>query len=853
MKLPIGWLHDYCTPPLTAAELAERLDLTGTEVERISVHGVGATEDFVVGKVETVAPHPDADRLSVCMVNTGQEELRQVVCGAPNVAAGQTVAVARPGAVLPDGTKLKRAKLRGVVSEGMILAEDELGIGIGHSGILVLEDGIAPGSPLSDVLPIRTEVLELEITPNRPDCLSIYGVAREVHAATGAELEVPPWLGDLGVGWPVGADLELAGAKVVVESAELCPRFTARVFENVTVEPSPLWLQARLLAAGQRPISNVVDITNYVMLVTGQPLHAFDLDKVVGKQLTVRCAKEGETVITLDGVERSCDATTVLVCDDGGPTAVAGIMGGTRSEVSTETTTVMLEVANWVGPNIHSSSLKLGLRSEASARFEKQLSPQTTLEAQALATRLLVELCGAKPVEGTIDVDHTTYSPLELELTAEQLNSMLGTEVPLERAGGRLRALGFDVKLNSPDRSLTATVPHYRSNDVTRPIDLIEEIARIEGLERIPATLPARRSAIGGLTKQQKLKRQVEDFLVGRGLCEVIGWSFTSSDEADGSLPTFLGDGGQGPAITLANPMSSEQSGLRTTLLQSLMKIAQHNYAQGNRDLKLFESGRVYFGKTANSENCSNAPGARPSPANEHHHIAALLVGDPHASAGWRSVTGDRELEWWQRGNRAEPDFFAAKALVTSLLHALKVAQFEIREASSLAWLSPGRAAAVYLEQGSGSTQIGWVGELAPATLDGLDLGSAVVAFELDLDLLAAACSGQITSYVDVIAYPPVKEDLSLVIAESSYVTGSGPFSAADLLQSVKRLGAPLVESVEIFDFYRSEEIGESSLSLGLRISYRSPDRTLTSKEITKVRSKIVAGLKTEHGAELRG
>src|SRR3954468_20667068 len=398
MRLPLAWLRDYCDPPLSTEQLAERLDLTGTEVGFVEHHGVGALDRFIVGRVLEASRHPDADRLSVCRVEVGNGDVAQIVCGAPNVAAGQIVAVARPGAVMPDGTELGRAKLRGVESDGMILAEDELGIGTDHAGILVLDDDLRPGQPLVDALPISTDVIELEITPNRPDCLGVYGLAREVRAITGAPLAAPPWSVDPGSAGAVEA------ASVVVEDPDLCPRFTARVYENVRIGPSPPWLKARLMAAGQRPINNVVDITNYVMLLTGHPLHAFDLDRVAGGTLNVRRAREGETMTTLDDIERTLDAEMCVIEDAEGPTSIAGVMGGARSEVHDGTTRVLMEVATWIGPNIHRTSQVLGLRSEASGRFEKGLSPEQAMEAQALATALMLELTGAHLTPGTIDV-----------------------------------------------------------------------------------------------------------------------------------------------------------------------------------------------------------------------------------------------------------------------------------------------------------------------------------------------------------------------------------------------------------------------------------------------------------------
>ena len=364
--------------------------MTGTEVDRVHTHGVDRARLLRRRPgARRAEQHPDADRLTVCTVAIGEGDTAQIVCGAPNVAAGQTVAVASPGAVMPDGTKLKRAKLRGVESHGMILAEDEVAIGTDHDGIMVLDDDLVPGTPLADVLPIATDVLELEITPNRPDCLSVYGVAREVHAATGAPLEPPPWADDPGTPGAV------EGVNIEVHDPDLCPRFTARLYEDVKIGPSPAWLKARLMAAGQRPINNVVDITNYVMLLTGQPLHAFDWDLVAGGHLVVRRAGDGEKMFTLDDAERTLDSDMLLIADDDGPTSIAGIMGGQRSEVQPNTTRVLMEAANWNGPNLQRTSYRLGLRTEASGRFEKGLAPELAMDGQALAAQLMLELTGA--------------------------------------------------------------------------------------------------------------------------------------------------------------------------------------------------------------------------------------------------------------------------------------------------------------------------------------------------------------------------------------------------------------------------------------------------------------------------
>ena len=420
MRVPLNWLHEYTKPQLDAAKLAERLAMTGTEVERVEHHGVSALENFVVGKVIEADKHPDADRLSVCIVDIGEQAPSQIVCGAPNVRAGQTVAVAKPGAVMPDGTILKQAKLRGQESNGMILAEDELAIGTEHAGIMVLEgdDGLTPGTPLTDGPADRHRRARARgdaQPPRLPRHLRsrARGPRRNEHAAQPAAVDPRPrhtrtrhtrhthtrhTRHTRHRPHPRGITITVECPK------ELCPRFTARVFEDVTIGPSPPWLKARLMAAGQRPISNVVDITNYVMLLTGQPLHAFDLDRVAGARLTVRTAKQDEQIETLDGQTRTLDEDMVLIEDAQGPTSIAGIMGGARSEVEPTTTRVLMEAANWNGANIHRTSLKLGLRSEASTRFEKQIQPEQAIEAQAVATQLMIELTGAQLLPGTIDI-----------------------------------------------------------------------------------------------------------------------------------------------------------------------------------------------------------------------------------------------------------------------------------------------------------------------------------------------------------------------------------------------------------------------------------------------------------------
>jgi phenylalanyl-tRNA synthetase beta chain len=840
MRVPLPWLREYCDPASDVHAIEERLTMTGTKVEAIHHQGVPSTENFVVGRVLSAEQHPDADRLKVCLLDLGEDEPATIVCGAPNVAAGQTVAVARPGAVMPDGTKLKQAKLRGVVSDGMILSESELELSsAGAEGIMVLDarkgdaefgvgDGpVAPGTPLADVLPISVEVIELEITPNRPDCLGVYGVARELHAATGAPLAEEPWSEDPGSVGPV------AGAEVSVECPDLCPRFTARVFENVTIAPSPLWLKARLSAAGQRPINNVVDITNYAMLLSGQPLHAFDLDRVAGGtqpgglgRLTVRRATDGEQVQTLDGQTRTLDSDMVVIDDADGPTSIAGLMGGARSEVQEHTSRVLMEVATWNGPSIHHASWALGLRSEASGRFEKGLQPEQCLHAQALATRLMVELCGASVAPGTIDVATKPEPAQTIRLRETRVRAILGVDVAVERQAEILNALDFATERSGD--GLDVTVPALRRDDVTREVDLIEEVARIDGLERLPATLPARRGAAGMLTHAQRVRRMAEDAMVGRGLREIVGWSF-----ADPALLDRLripGDHELRRVVTLENPLSEAQSIMRPTLLGSLLDAARENASRNGPDVAIFESGTVY--RAGDGRGGDRA-------ADEHHGLGALLSGRL-AARSWRGEAGATGPSP-TTGLAPQADFFAAKALLGGMLERFHL-DWSV-EPATWPFLHPGRSAAV-LAGGAGEqpARLGFVGEVHPLVAEGWDLRGAA-AFAVDLGKLAALAPA-VVSFQAFASVPSLRQDLAVTLPVE--------VPASEALARVRAAGGGTLEDASVFDVYAGQQVGEGRRSLALALAFRSPERTLTDEDIAPVRDRIVAALR-ELGGELRG
>ncbi len=819
MRVPLTWLCEYCDPGLPAEEIADLLSMRAVEVERVSTIGPPSPEGFVVGTVLSAEKHPDADRLTVCSVDAGDGE-RTIVCGAPNVAAGQTVAVALPGATMPGGQKLGKAKLRGVESAGMILAEDELELGDDHEGIMVLGDlGVDPGTPLTEVIPVTEHVLELDLNPNRSDCLGVYGVAREVHAITGAPLAPPPW----------GSDADASGdgtvdelVSVSVEVPELCPRFTARVFTDVEIGSSPLWLRARLSAAGQRPISNIVDITNYVMLLAGQPLHAYDLDRVTGHELIVRAAGDGERITTLDGVERRLDPEMVLITDQEKPAGgIAGVMGGQESEVSDGTTRVLLEAATWNGPNILTTSNALGLRSEASTRFEKQLHPELALRGQRVASRLICELAGAALVPGTIDVATEPPPPHRITLRGARVEGLLGAPVAREEAEEHLSRLGFSVEQEGASDLLVEVTPE-RYYDVSREVDVIEEVGRLHGLDLLPRTLPAHGQRRGGLSREQALHRRIEDAMRDLGFDEALGWALVSPEIAD-RLRLAADDPRRTAAVRISNPLSEDGSVLRTTLLGSLLDAARYNLARGAEAVALYESGRAYLAEPAPVDGGTAAgafPGTMPAPDREPHRLGGILVG-PLSPSGWRAE-GD------------PGDLFVMKGVLEALSAGLG-ASLTV-EAATEPFLHPGRAARIAVA----SEPAGWVGELHPAVAATWDLPSGT-AFELDLaPLIAVARSGE-TPYEDVTTHPAVLQDLAVVVADE--------VPAERVVATVNQAGGDLLRHVRIFDLYRGDQVGAGRKSLALRLEFRAPDRTLTDDEVSGYREAIARALEAIGGS----
>ncbi len=570
MKVPISWLREYVPIEMPLAELADRLVMSTCEVDGIEIVGVADVDGnlglFRVGRVLDAVKHPNADRLQLCQVDVGSGNPRQIVCGAWNFGAGATVGVALPGAVLPNGLQLEQRKVRGELSDGMILAEDEVELGTDHSGIMLLPNGIEPGTPLADVLPLTDTVLKLETSHNRPDLLAVYGIAREVAALYDLELASPP-----------GTDPQRDADEpvdVTIEDFEACPRYVGRLFRGATIGPSPVWLRAWLLAAGMRPISNVVDITNYVMLALGNPLHAFDYAKLAGGKIVVRRAEPGEKLRTLDGVERELEPYDLMIADADRSVALAGIMGGEETEIAEGTTEILVEAANFDPYAIFRTSERLRLRTEGSNRWEKGVDPYLAEQAAKLATQLIVELAGASWV-GHADVHAGLPEPPVVRFRPERTDAVLGIETPPAEQHAILRRLEFGVNGEK------VSVPTWRARDVTREIDIVEEVARFR-LGDVPARLPTRRVMFARLSKHQRIRRRIEDVLVGFGYAEAYTWTLVQEES-------------ERVAVQLQEPLSSEQAVLRTSLIEGLLASARRNVDAGNDDIALFEQAHVYL------------------------------------------------------------------------------------------------------------------------------------------------------------------------------------------------------------------------------------------------------------------
>ncbi len=812
MKVSYQWLKDYIDlDGITPEELAEKMTRGGIEIDAVESRNKGVS-GVVVGYVKERNKHPDADKLSVCKVDVGTGEELQIVCGAPNVAAGQRVPVAVVGAKLPGDFKIKRAKLRGVESQGMICSAKELGLNDKllskeqQEGILVLPDSVPAGAPIGDVLAIDDAVLELDLTPNRSDCLSMIGAAYEAAALTGREAKLP----DASVHH--AAERTEQYVSVRVEAPEQCPLYTLRYIKNVRIGPSPQWLQNRLMAAGVRPINNVVDVTNYVMLEYGQPLHAFDADRIPEGRIVVRFAKEGETLVTLDDQERKLEPHMLVIADMNGPIGLAGVMGGASTEVTAATVNIALESAKFDGGTIRKTSRQLGLRSESSLRFEKEVDPSRVIPALDRAAALIAELADGLATDGYIEAASRKFEPAQVAVALEKVNRYLGTDLSSLEVRAILGRLQFPYELRDGD-VFVVEVP-TRRGDISRDVDLIEEIARLHGYDNIPTTPIFGDVIPGALTKAQAIRRELRKRLSDAGLHEVISYSFTSPERTE--LFPELAEGTA--AIKLSMPMSEERSVLRKTLIGQLIETAAYNRNRKNESLALFEIGSVFH---TDEERLTRLP-------QEKHRFAALLTGSK-SEAGWN--------------RKPQPyDFYDAKGVLETIFSVLGVEDAVSYVPAQPRHFHPGRTAAVVLNGVNGPETIGYVGQLHPSLQQDSDLGDTYLA-EIALAPLYEVAGAEI-AYKALPRYPAIGRDLAVVVGAE--------VPAASLLDAVKGEAGELLESVRVFDVYTGEKLGAGRKSVALSLVYRHAERTLTDEEVAGLQDKVMQKLEQSFAAELR-
>lgn len=843
MRLPLRWLRDYLDVGAPAAEIAERLDALGFEVESVSTYGAGC-KGLVVARVLDYSPHPAADRLRVCKVEAGPGEEVEVVCGASNFSVGDLVAFAPVGAELPGGLKVEARTIRGVTSYGMICSESELGVGTDAEGILVLEradvpggqqglsngasqessreqtadaaestrrgggsvgeESLAPGAPLEDVLGLGDVVIEVDVTPNRPDAMSVIGLARELASSFGTDYRRP------------SVEFQESGpdcgsfVSVQILEPDRCPRYIARYLEGIRVGASPSWMALRLREAGLRPINNVVDVTNFVLLEVGHPLHAFDYDEVEEGRIVVRTAEEGEELLCIDGELRVLGPDDLVIADGRRALALAGVIGGEESAISEKTRRVLLESAYFEPTGILRTAKRHGVRTESSARFERGCDPEGAEWASRRAASLMVGLCGAIAGKGSVDEYPKPIEPARIRLRCKRTDSVLGITVPPEEQARLLSSIELQVDFGAESREvLDVVVPTFRP-DLTREIDLIEEIGRLKGYDVVPKTLPASRARVGGIDRPLRVRRQVSQLLQGLGFFEVKNFSLVAPSDVepftDGSVEL----------TRVANPLRVEESVLRPFLLPGLLRTASYNLSRRRQDLRLCEFGTVF----GSPDPSGTAP--------EHRAAGGIVVragGEPASAVGPTEIARAAE-------------FYEAKGAVEAVLSGLGVTAPAF-EARALPGMHPGRCATVTV---SGQV-LGYVAEVDPAVAESFGIEHRVGAFELDLDRLVDLVPER-RGYVAFSRFPPVLFDLSFVLSDS--------VPTSQVLEVVRSAAGELLESCEIMDVYRSPRLGEGNKSVTVSIGLAALDRTLTDEEAAEVRLSIVNLAERELGARLR-
>ena len=804
MKVSYKWLKEYLDlSDVTPDELAEKMSRTGIEVDDVIYPGKGLSK-IVVGETLSVVDHPDSDHLHVCQVNIGAEEPIQIVCGAPNVAAGQKVIVALHGARITGNAKIKKGKMRGQESNGMICSLAELGYSESvvskkyADGIFVLPAEAVPGTEVVDLLELDDAILDIDITPNRADALSMRGSAYEVAAIYNKALKFP----EAPVSEKTGSVTDYI--KVAVEDTNDAPAYHIQVIKDVKIAESPLWLQNKLMNGGIRPINNVVDITNYILLEYGQPLHAFDYDQIGSKEIIVRRAKENETMTTLDGVERTLDTDNIVITNGTAPIALAGVMGGLDSEITDGTVTVALEAALFNPVLIRKTAGKFNLRSESSSRFEKGINVATIRTAGQHAAELIHELAGGTIVAGTASVDTVEVKDTEVVITLEKINRSLGTDISSDEVTAIFNQLGFASTFDG--ETFTVAVPPRRW-DISIYADILEEVARIYGYDNLPETLPITPALPTALTPKQHTMRITRRFMEGAGLTQNISYVLTTAEKAR----EYAVEDKEG--IRLAWPMSEDRSTLRMNLLSTLLDNAAYNVARKNTDIQFYEIGRVFF------------PSADSVLPIEAERLAGVMTGMAYQKD-------------WQMA--AEPvNFYHAKGVLDGYFETMGLSdQIRFEAAKDLKWMHPGRTAAVYL----GDAYIGYVGQVHPATANAYDL-KETYAFEIDFEAIIAAPKEVITQQ-PIPKFPGVTRDVALLVDET--------VTHQQIVKTIKENGGKFLKDVHLFDIYQGKGIEDGKKSVAYSMSFLNPEATLVDEDINKAFTKLVAALETECGAAIR-
>ena len=802
MLVSLKWLRDYVDVDVSPAEFAERLTMAGLEVDSLKETGP-VFSGVVVAKILSLKPHPNADKLLLCELTTG-DAVYPVVCGAQNISIGDLVPLALVGATLPGDLLIRSSRIRGEASEGMLCSEEELGIGDDASGIMVLPTGLPLGKELADVLKLRDTVFDIGVTPNRSDCLSVVGVAREWAAIAGKELRYPPV--DV-----IETDEDITGiTSVSILDPDLCPRYTARIIKNIRIGPSPPWIRQRLEAGGLRPINNIVDVTNFVMMELGQPLHAFDFRFLEQGRIEVRRSREGERFVSLDGKERTLPPDTLMICDGVKPVAIGGVMGGLNSEVKEDTEMILLESAYFNPSSIRRTSRAMAMGTDAAFRFERGIDPEGVIRALNRAARLMGEISGGTPCRGVID-QYPRPVPVArmIPLRVKRMRDILGTAVPEGEMVRLLKSLEMTVEPDGEGR-FTVTPPTCRV-DIAREIDLIEEIARLYGYDRVPVTLPAV-SVIAGITQEKRtVEERLRKIMTGAGYTEVINYSFISPEAID---QLGLGEKDERRChVMIRNPLTEEQAVMRTTMTYSLLLNARRNADCGRFDLKIFEVGRTFIRR---------GEGKQPF---EQNRMACLITGLRY------------EDRWHSRDLRA--DFYDLKGSVENMLDVLRIPFPSFRSGIHETILHPGKSCGVF----SGNEMVGFLGEIHPDLQARLNLPGQIVVCEMDLDLLAAHFSAKIPFRSNP-RFPSSSRDVAFLIRRD--------LEAGEMLRLADDSHEVLLEKVQIFDVYEGGNIPAEMKSLGLRFSYRSADRTLTDDEVNEVHGRIVQKIVHVTGALIR-